>query len=132
MTNEAANALLKTLEEPPLGVIFLLTTSHLRKLPQTIISRCESIAVPLASRNALREYALSHGAPEQAREEMITIAQGRGEHLLKLLKDPHFLSRNRSNFKILLTCSPNGKVEDDSSGHPIFLLQNMRKKQSYF
>lgn len=99
MTNEAANALLKTLEEPPLGVIFLLTTSHLRKLPQTIISRCESIAVPLASRNALREYALSHGAPEQAREEMITIAQGRGEHLLKLLKDPHFFEQEQEQFQ---------------------------------
>ncbi len=39
LTLESANALLKTLEDPPPNVIFLLTTSHLEDLLQTIISR---------------------------------------------------------------------------------------------
>ncbi|MCP4355602.1 MAG: DNA polymerase III subunit gamma/tau, partial [Proteobacteria bacterium] len=41
LTTEAFNALLKTLEEPPSFVIFILATTELTKLPDTIISRCQ-------------------------------------------------------------------------------------------
>ncbi|MBN1263728.1 MAG: DNA polymerase III subunit gamma/tau [Candidatus Pacebacteria bacterium] len=40
LTTEAFNALLKTLEEPPAHVIFILCTTEQEKLPETIISRC--------------------------------------------------------------------------------------------
>ena len=43
LTKEAANALLKTLEEPPSHVIFILATTDPDKLPQTIVSRCQKI-----------------------------------------------------------------------------------------
>lgn len=41
LTQEAFNALLKTLEEPPSHVIFILATTEVHKLPTTIISRCQ-------------------------------------------------------------------------------------------
>lgn len=41
LTNEAFNALLKTLEEPPAHVIFILATTEVHKLPATIMSRCQ-------------------------------------------------------------------------------------------
>ncbi|WCN37817.1 DNA polymerase III subunit gamma/tau [Aneurinibacillus uraniidurans] len=41
LTTEAFNALLKTLEEPPAHVIFILATTDPHKLPATIISRCQ-------------------------------------------------------------------------------------------
>lgn len=41
LTSEAFNALLKTLEEPPEHVIFILATTEVHKLPQTILSRCQ-------------------------------------------------------------------------------------------
>ena len=41
LTTEAFNALLKTLEEPPEDVIFILATTEVHKLPQTILSRCQ-------------------------------------------------------------------------------------------
>lgn len=41
MTGSAFNALLKTLEEPPAHVIFILATTELHKLPATIVSRCQ-------------------------------------------------------------------------------------------
>ena len=41
LSNSAFNALLKTLEEPPSHVIFILATTELQKLPATIISRCQ-------------------------------------------------------------------------------------------
>jgi len=41
LTNEAFNALLKTLEEPPGHVVFIFATTEAHKLPATIISRCQ-------------------------------------------------------------------------------------------
>jgi DNA polymerase-3 subunit gamma/tau len=41
LTKEAANALLKTLEEPPPYVIFILATTEVHKVPPTILSRCQ-------------------------------------------------------------------------------------------
>ena len=41
LTNEAFNALLKTLEEPPRHVVFILATTEPRKMPLTILSRCQ-------------------------------------------------------------------------------------------
>jgi DNA polymerase-3 subunit gamma/tau len=41
LTTEAFNALLKTLEEPPAHAIFILATTELHQIPETIISRCQ-------------------------------------------------------------------------------------------
>src|SRR5262249_14470763 len=41
LTTEAFNALLKTLEEPPPHVVFVLATTELHKVPATILSRCQ-------------------------------------------------------------------------------------------
>lgn len=41
LTNEAFNALLKTLEEPPRHIVFILATTEPHKLPLTILSRCQ-------------------------------------------------------------------------------------------
>ena len=44
LTKEAFNALLKTLEEPPAHVIFILATTEIHKLPETIVSRTQHFA----------------------------------------------------------------------------------------
>lgn len=41
LSNEAFNALLKTLEEPPKHIVFILATTEVHKLPATILSRCQ-------------------------------------------------------------------------------------------
>jgi DNA polymerase-3 subunit gamma/tau len=41
LTTEAFNALLKTLEEPPHHVVFILATTESHKIPMTILSRCQ-------------------------------------------------------------------------------------------
>lgn len=43
LTTEAFNALLKLLEEPPEHVIFILATTELHKIPDTIVSRCQMV-----------------------------------------------------------------------------------------
>ena len=41
LSNQAFNALLKTLEEPPKHVVFIMATTELHKVPDTILSRCQ-------------------------------------------------------------------------------------------
>lgn len=43
ITSDGFNALLKTLEEPPESVIFILATTNLEKVPKTIVSRCVKV-----------------------------------------------------------------------------------------
>jgi DNA polymerase-3 subunit gamma/tau len=65
LTTEAFNALLKTLEEPPPSVIFILATTELQKIPSTILSRCQKynfrrLTIPQIQ-NRLMEVAASNG-----------------------------------------------------------------------
>lgn len=53
LTTEAFNALLKTLEEPPKHVIFILCTTERHKIPETIISRCVNIVFTKATEGEL-------------------------------------------------------------------------------
>lgn len=62
MTLQAANALLKTLEEPPAGTHLLLVAHRLSKLPLTIVSRCQKVAFsPLSPADTLE---ILRGIPE--------------------------------------------------------------------
>lgn len=55
LSGSAFNALLKTLEEPPSHVVFILATTELHKLPATIISRCQRFDFRRISTQALIE-----------------------------------------------------------------------------
>lgn len=56
LTNEAFNALLKTLEEPPVHVVFVLATTEPHKIPATILSRCQRYDFRRVSMQALSEH----------------------------------------------------------------------------
>lgn len=59
LTKEAFNALLKTLEEPPKHIVFVLATTELEKLPDTIVSRCQSFNFKKPTQNILKEMVLN-------------------------------------------------------------------------
>jgi DNA polymerase-3 subunit gamma/tau len=59
LTKEAFNALLKTLEEPPAHVIFILATTEIDKLPSTVVSRCQTFTFKKPSQTILREDVLA-------------------------------------------------------------------------
>src|SRR5512140_833431 len=56
MNAAAANALLKTLEEPSAGNILLLTTSRPHALPMTILSRCQLLRFPPVSQEEVARF----------------------------------------------------------------------------
>lgn len=55
-TKDSWNALLKTLEEPPEHVIFILATTELEKVPETIISRCQSFVFAQPDFATLKDF----------------------------------------------------------------------------
>lgn len=59
MTVEAANTLLKTLEEPPQMTVIIITTSRLSALPVTVVSRCQKIQFARLSRDAVEKILLA-------------------------------------------------------------------------
>lgn len=69
LTKEAFNALLKTLEEPPAHVIFILATTDAHKLPDTIVSRCIRFTFRPIDQSAIAKH-LTH----IAQSEGITIS----------------------------------------------------------
>ena len=56
LSTSAFNALLKTLEEPPAHVIFILATTEIRKVPVTILSRCQRFDLARVSIETLKKH----------------------------------------------------------------------------
>lgn len=84
LTKEAFNALLKTLEEPPSHVLFILATTEIHKVPETIISRCQSFTFRKPSQEILRKM-----IAKVAKGEGVTIDK-ESINLLALLGDGSF------------------------------------------
>jgi DNA polymerase III subunit delta' len=80
MNEDAADALLKDLEEPPPYAVMLLVADDLGPLPETIRSRCQLIPFRRLSEAAVRE-AVRRRAPELADEEVTTVARVAGGRL---------------------------------------------------
>ncbi len=56
LTPEACNAFLKTLEEPPQSVVFILATTDPSRLPSTIVSRCQRFDFHLLTVNQIKQH----------------------------------------------------------------------------
>lgn len=67
LNENAANALLKGLEEPPAGAVFILVSHRPAQLLPTIRSRCVSVPVPLPGRDAAVEWLAQQGVKEPQR-----------------------------------------------------------------
>jgi len=84
LTKEAFNAILKTLEEPPAHAIFILATTELEKVPETIVSRCQSFIFKKPTDNIL-----TSAVTNVAKKEGYTLEEG-GAGLIALLADGAF------------------------------------------
>jgi len=94
MNDEAADALLKDLEEPPAYAVIVLVADELGSLPETIRSRCQPIPFRRLSERAVREDVRAR-APELSEEEATSIARVAGGRLdrAERLLDPEAVKR---------------------------------------
>jgi DNA polymerase-3 subunit delta' len=78
MAAASANALLKTLEEPPERVVLLLTSSEPDALLPTVISRCQLVPTPPPTADEIHQALMERWDVEPDRaEELTALAQGR-------------------------------------------------------
>ncbi len=106
LSKSAANALLKTLEEPPEYVIFILATTELHKIMETVLSRCEVYTFKKPSLDVLKK-----NVERVAKKEGFEIS-GESAELIALLGDGSF----RDTLGILqkiISSSADKKITDD-------------------
>ena len=84
---EAANALLKTLEEPRPNVHFILTSERPDSLLPTIRSRCQRVRFGRLPNAVLRDILQSEGVPEDSIAAAIALSAGRADVALALASD---------------------------------------------
>jgi DNA polymerase-3 subunit gamma/tau len=78
LTKEAFNALLKTLEEPPSHAYFILATTEVHKIPETILSRCQHFSFSALSEKDIQEqleYVCKSEGVEYEKEALGIIAK---------------------------------------------------------
>jgi DNA polymerase-3 subunit gamma/tau len=91
LTSEAFNALLKTLEEPPAHIIFILATTDVHKLPATILSRCQRYDFRLGTEKEIEQLLTSTAKSEglkvdkEAMDILVRNAKGSYRDALSLL-----------------------------------------------
>lgn len=102
LSPEAANALLKTLEEPPPQVVFLLLAYDEDELLVTIRSRCQPLALAPLSRAAMQRELTErrHTAPELA-AQLYALSRGCLGWALTALADPAVLEQRQADLERL-------------------------------
>ena len=84
LSKSAWNAFLKTLEEPPAHTIFILATTEIDKVPETVQSRCQTFIFKRPNQKTLKDFAV-HIAKEEGRKLVAEAAE-----LVSLLGDGSF------------------------------------------
>jgi DNA polymerase-3 subunit delta' len=101
MNEEAANTLLKTLEEPPEYVtLILMAASPTRVLP-TVLSRCQVVPFGLAPAEAIREWLQANGVAAEVAAALAFSAAGRPGLALRWSREPEALERRRQALQLL-------------------------------
>jgi len=133
LTNEAFNALLKTLEEPPKHALFVLCTTQPEKLPKTIISRCTQVKFKKASQKeimrSLKRAVKGEGLkPEKGvLEEIAKSADGSFRDAQKILDQ---LSSDGKKISLQETEKLLGRIEDLKPNKLLLFLADRKGKEA--
>lgn len=91
LTEEAANCLLKTVEEPPERVVLFLVTSQVTTLPQTLLSRCQHLVFPSLPERLVAEYLEKEKGIEPSRAYTVALfSLGSIDEALRYVKGKDF------------------------------------------
>lgn len=87
MNTEAANSLLKTLEEPGADTVLLLVSTQPARLPATVRSRCQQIAFPVPAGDLAREWLHGHCGQMADTAALLALANGAPLAALQLAQE---------------------------------------------
>ena len=92
-SDEAQNALLKTLEEPAERVVLLLTSGSTSRLVPTLVSRCEVLNLRPVQLEAIEESLRAEGEPAESARLLAALSGGRPGAAREMRADPEQLTR---------------------------------------
>jgi DNA polymerase-3 subunit delta' len=108
--DNAANALLKTLEEAPAHVVLLLTAGSPEQLLPTIASRCEVLRLRPLPVGGVEAWLRERGTGEEQARLIAHISGGRPGYALRLLGDENLLDKREQRLGDLQTLLPSTRV----------------------
>lgn len=111
MTSEAANSLLKTLEDPPEYAVIILLAEELNKLLPTVISRCQQIHLNTLTREEIEERLLESGIEEEQANLISRLADGSLGRALELSEDAEFMDTRSSILELLISLPEINTIE---------------------
>ena len=91
MTHQAQNCLLRTLEDPPPGTVFLLTADSADAILPTLRSRCRLVAVAPLPDAAVERRLAAHGVPKDRAALLAPLARGSVGRALRMQEDEGYL-----------------------------------------
>lgn len=91
MPTEAQNSFLKTLEEPAGNTLFLMTSTHIKRILPTILSRVRQLSFSLVDDDVIRQKLLPRFKESGDLEEVLQMAQGKPGLAIRLLSEPSTL-----------------------------------------
>lgn len=111
-TPEAANALLKTLEEPASRAVIILTATDPSLLLPTVVSRCQVIALRPVSQVKIEEALRSHWNLDPSRARLLAhLSAGRMGWAAQVASDPNLLAGREKDLQILNDLLAHGRAE---------------------
>ncbi|MBF0570517.1 MAG: DNA polymerase III subunit delta' [Candidatus Omnitrophica bacterium] len=131
MTLEAANALLKTLEEPEANTLMILTTSVPEIVLDTIKSRCHTVKFFSSSVNRITQLLIDEGVKDQDAHFLAFYSEGCMGKTRKLIKQ-EIISRRHKVLDEMLLNRNNDSFLKDLSADPQEAVQALRLLLSFF
>jgi len=102
MSDEAANALLKTLEEPPPQLMFLLLTANDSAVLPTVRSRCQTLNLhPLSKEQMVERLITVHQATHEQAEQLYRLSRGCLGWAISALNDAQILEQRQADLEKL-------------------------------
>jgi DNA polymerase-3 subunit delta' len=142
LTREAANALLKTLEEPPAGSLLFLIAETEERLLATIVSRCQRLLLrPLPTEQVRRALVERWQVEPQRAEELAQWCQGRLGLAVLALQDPAYRERERERLRLLLEAEESGvlgrlqwaaRLAEETAEEPALLEEELTRWQRWW
>jgi DNA polymerase III subunit gamma/tau len=148
LSTSAFNALLKTLEEPPAHVLFILATTELHKLPDTIISRCQRFTFSKISADILKKHLGSIAKKEGVSCEdavlnhIVTKSEGCARDAVSLLEQVMATGEKKITTETAAFLLPPSATEevvtlvtslfDNSPAEALHILQNLYDQGIHF
>jgi DNA polymerase III subunit delta' len=132
LSMEAANRLLKTLEEPASKILFILLTANVRLIPATVISRCQTLKLSRLKISELESSLIKHWNIEPEKATLLSrLSHGCPGWAIEASKNPELLQERREKFEKMISIVKSGYSERFTAAAQL-ALQFSKKRASVY